>query len=122
MQAEPAQLTGLEALLLLGFFASLVVVACGWTAARLETEKYVPPGWRDDIRFMVDPFMWSRSAPRSMQRKYIAALGCFILGWACLTAFMWGSQGYPWAVVPSVMLAIMTGTFAWRCFQHWRDI
>ncbi|HKF07927.1 MAG TPA: hypothetical protein VKB89_04285 [Xanthobacteraceae bacterium] len=123
MEAGQTPLTGLELILPALFLASLFVSGWGWNAAWTEAEKSLPIEFRDEmysLRFRIDPFMWGPSASRKGRRQYVATLGCFILGFACLPAFTWGRLGYPLAMLPSLMLAIVTGTFAWKCFQHWR--
>src|SRR5262249_51829462 len=80
---------GLELILPALFLASLFVSGWGWNAAWTEAEKSLPIEFRDEmysLRFRIDPFMWGPSASRKGRRQYVATLGCFILGFACLPA------------------------------------
>src|SRR6266404_9545352 len=57
---------------------------------------------------------------RECPSGYCGRHGCFILGLACLTAFVWLRHDR-YAISVSLMLVAVTSTFGWRCLRHWRE-
>jgi hypothetical protein len=117
-------LTTLETLLLALFVASLLIAMWGYNLARKEAERSAPLQFKEQrfIGWWTDQFIWSASAPRKVRRLYVVTSGCFILGFACLTALVWIHHGYPRAVLPSLIFVVVTTTFAWKCFRQYPDI
>jgi hypothetical protein len=116
-------LSGPELLLLTLVFASILIAIWGYNAVRKEGEQVAPLQFREKPTFHVwlDQFIWSAAASRTVRRQYVITMGCFILGFACLTAFVWGRHDHR-AIVVSLMFVVVTSTFGWRCLRHWRDI
>jgi hypothetical protein len=111
--------TALEMLLLALWFISLLIAIWSYNAVLNEAERSAPSQFKEiTIRFWLDQFIWSASASRKVRRQYVITMSCFILGLACLTAFIWGRYAYPMAMLPSLMLVIVTTTFAWKWFRH----
>jgi hypothetical protein len=116
---QVAEATGTELLLLVLWLACMGVAASGFNAAWDEAEKKVPLEFRQPhwIRFAIDPFVWSRSASRSLRRRYVVTQGFGVLGLAFFTAMI--VQRFPhFAVLPAVVTLIAAGGLGWRCFRH----
>jgi hypothetical protein len=124
MDGGKTTLSGLEMLLLALFFASILIAIWGFNAVRKEGEKVAPLHFREEAIFRVwlGQFIWSASASRRVRQQYVITTGCFILGFACLTAFIWGRYDYRFAIIPTLMLVVVTSTFGWSCLRHWGDI
>jgi hypothetical protein len=116
-------LSGPELLLLALVFASILIAIWGYNAVCEEGEKVAPLQFREKATFHIwlDQFIWSAAASRKVRRQYVITTGCFILGLACLTAFVWERHDHR-AILVSLTLVVVTSTFGWRCLRHWRDI
>ena len=123
MDVGKTTLSGPELLLLALVFASILIAIWGYNAVCKEGEKVAPLQFREKPTFYIwlDQFIWSAAASRKVRRQYVITSGCFILGFACLTALFWGRHDHR-TIVVSLMLVVVTSTFGWKCLRHWRDI
>jgi hypothetical protein len=112
--------------LLLGLMVASMLVA-GWVnSARAEAEKTVPLQFRESgqIKWMIDPYVWSRAASPTIRRRYLITGGVFVLGMTCLTISVWRHKGYPHGeagvIVAIVANCIVAAAFVRACFRYWR--
>ena len=121
MDVGKTTLSGAELLLLALAIASILIAGWGYNAVCKEGEKVVPLQFREKATFhlWLDQFIWSAAASRKVRRQCVITTGCFILGLACLTAFVWLRHDR-YAISVSLMLVAVTSTFGWRCLRHWR--
>jgi hypothetical protein len=69
--------------------AFLCAGACYMTALE-ELRPKLPPSLRDPLssRFALDAFIWDRSVPAAVRRKYLLSFVCGVLALGCLAVFL----------------------------------
>ena len=84
-------------LLCLLAIAFIGVAGWGFQSVMSELARSRPQEPTDSIsrRFAVDGFIWSRRAPPTLRRQYIATQACAIPAFLCLAALVWLNESHP---------------------------
>ncbi len=87
----------------------LIIAAWGFLSVQAEVAKRNPIDSLNSVknRFAVDPFIWSKEAPRGLRRRYVFCSACLPLGMLCFAYLALQSSSDPEQRLAGIFFGVM---------------